>query len=161
MSTANPVIIEAVPGQSYADMSREFEAPVEAVFRAHSDPELYRVWIGPRELQTRITHWDFRTGGGYGFEQEADDGSVYAFRGVFHTIRENNVIIQTFEYEGTPDAVSIDVLRFEELPGGRSRLIGHSVFPTVEALQGMMAEGMERGMTEGYEKLDELLATQA
>jgi uncharacterized protein YndB with AHSA1/START domain len=161
MSNANPVVIDATPGQPYADITREFEAPVAAVFRAHADPELFRSWIGPRGYQTRVTHWDFRSGGGYRFEQGGSDGGTYGFRGVFHTVRENDVIIQTFEYEGAPDAVSIDVIRFEELPGGRSRLVDHSVFPTVEALEEMVAQGMERGMNEGYEKLDELLVSES
>ena len=68
-TNTNPVVIDAVPGQSYADISREFEAPAAAVFRAHADPELFGVWIGPRSLATRITNWDFRTGGGYRYEQ--------------------------------------------------------------------------------------------
>lgn len=155
---SNPVVIDVAPGQSYADITREFEAPVADVFRAHADPELFKIWIGPRGYETRLTEWDFRTGGGYRYEQDGADGNTYGFRGVFHTVRENDVIIQTFEYEGFPDAVSLDVLRFEELPGGRSRLVDHSVFPTVEALEGMISSGMEVGVREGYEKIDELLA---
>ena len=54
--------------------------------------------------------------------------------------------------------MSIDNIRFEELPGGRSRLVDHSVFPSVDALEGMIREGMEHGVREGYEKLDELIA---
>jgi len=158
MNTSNPVVIDAAPGQSYADITREFEAPVEAVFGAHADRETFRTWIGPRALETKITHWDFRTGGGYRYEQTDPEGSTYAFRGVFHTVRENELIIQTFEYEGTPDEVSLDIMRFESLTGGRSRIVDHSVFPSLEVLEGMMAEGMEYGMNEGYQKLDELLA---
>jgi uncharacterized protein YndB with AHSA1/START domain len=158
MNASNPVVIDAAPGQSYADITREFEAPVEAVFRAHADRDMFKIWIGPRSLQTNITHWDFRSGGGYRYEQTDADGNVYAFRGVFHTVRENEVLIQTFEYEGMPDEVSIDIMRFESLPGGRSRIVDHSVFPSLEVLEGMMAEGMEYGMNEGYEKLDEMLA---
>ena len=155
---SNPVVIDATPGQSYADISREFDAPVEAVFHAHADRDQFREWIGPRALQTNIIEWDFRTGGRYRYEQTDPEGNAYTFNGVFHTVRENELIIQTFEYEGAPDEVAIDTMRFEELPGGRSRLVDHSVFPTVEVLEGMMSQGMEYGMNEGYEKLDELLA---
>jgi uncharacterized protein YndB with AHSA1/START domain len=155
---SNPVVIDATPGQSYADISREFEAPVAAVFRAHADPELFQVWIGPRSEKTTITHWDFRSGGGYRFEQSEGDGKTYAFRGVFHTVIENELIIQTFEYEDWPHEVSLDRIRFEELPNGRSRIVDRSVFPSVEVLEGMMEQGMEYGMREGYEKLDELIA---
>lgn len=154
----NPVIINAEPGTSYADISREFDAPIDAVFRAHADPDLFAQWIGPRELENTITHWDFRSGGGYAFEQKDADGSVYAFRGVFHTVVENELVIQTFEYLGAPNEVSLDTIRFESLPGGRSRLVDHSVFPSREVLDTMIEQGMERGMSEGYEKLDELLA---
>jgi uncharacterized protein YndB with AHSA1/START domain len=154
---SNPVIIEAVPGTSYADITREFEAPAAAVFRAHADPELFKIWIGPRGYETRLTEWDFRTGGAYRFEQGDGEGT-YGFRGVFHTIRENELIIQTFEYEGAPDEVSVDVIRFEELPDGRSRIVDHSVFSSIEALEMMVEQGMEKGVREGYEQLDELIA---
>jgi uncharacterized protein YndB with AHSA1/START domain len=154
---SNPVVIEVVPGTSYADLTREFDAPVEAVFRAHADPELYAQWIGPRALDTTITQWDFRTGGNYGFEQTDAEGT-YAFRGVIHSVVPNELIIQTFEYLGAPGEVSLDRLRFEALPGGRTRLVGRSVLTSKEALEAMIAEGMEYGVREGYEKLDELLA---
>ena len=152
---SNPVVIDAAPGQSYADITREFEAPVAAVFRAHADPDLFKIWIGPRSENTVITHWDFRSGG-YRFEQTNPEGT-FAFRGVFPTVIENELIIQTFEYEGWPHEVSLDKIRFEELPDGRSRIVDHSVFPTVEVLEGMISNGMEYGMREGYEKLDELI----
>ena len=154
---SNPLIIDAVPGTSYADITREFDAPVEALFRAHADPALFAQWIGPSQERTEITHWDFRSGGGYRFVQRDADGE-YGFRGVFHSVRENELIIQTFEYEGWPDEVSMDCIRFESLPGGRSRLVDRSVFPSKENLENMIAEGMERGMREGYDKLDRLLA---
>jgi uncharacterized protein YndB with AHSA1/START domain len=153
----NPVIIDAAPGGSHVDITREFDAPAEAVFHAHADPELFAQWIGPRNLENTLPHWDFRTGGGYAFDQKDVDGNVYGFRGVFHTIIENELIIQTFEYLGTPNEVSLDSIRFEALPDARSRLTSRSVFPSAEVLAGMIAEGMEYGVSEGYEKLDDLL----
>ena len=72
-------------------------------------------------------------------------------------MRENELIIQTFEYDGFPDTVSLEFLRFEDLGGGRTRLVGHSVYPTQEARDGMAASGMEEGMQQGYERLEELL----
>jgi uncharacterized protein YndB with AHSA1/START domain len=154
---SNPVVIEAVPGTSYADLTREFDAPAEAVFRAHADRESFAEWIGPRSLSTTITEWDFRTGGVYAYEQRDTDGSVYAFRGVFHSVVENELIIQTFEYVGMPDEVALERMRFEELPDGRSRLSARSVMSSREALESMIENGMEYGVREGYEKLDELL----
>jgi uncharacterized protein YndB with AHSA1/START domain len=107
----NPVVIEAAPGTGYLDITREFDAPVQAVFRAHADPDLYVQWIGPRGLTSTVTSWDFRDGGNYGFEQRDATGEVYGFRGVFHTVIANSLIIQTFEYLGAPGEVSLDRLR--------------------------------------------------
>ncbi|MFP3381368.1 ATPase, partial [Bacillus sp. SIMBA_069] len=74
---------------------------------------------------------------------------------------EDELIIQTFEYLGAPGEVSLDRLRFEQLPGGRTRLVGRSVMTSREALEQMVASGMEYGVREGYEKLDELLTRTA
>ena len=153
----NALTVTAEPGVPFVDFVREFDAPVAAVFRAHSEPDLIAKWLGPRAYETRIEHYDFRTGGSYRFVQ-TDGGEEYAFNGVFHVVRENEFAIQTFEFEGFPDVVSIESLRFEDLGDGRTRLVGHSVYPTQEARDGMVASGMEGGMTEGYERLDELLA---
>jgi len=148
-----------VPGDlPYIDYEREFEFPVAEVFRAHKDPELVAQWLGPRRLKMEIDHYDFRTGGSYRYTHLDPDGTAYGFNGVFHTVRENEFAIQTFEFDGYPDVVSIEYLTFEDLGNGRSRIRGHSVYPTQEARDGMAQSGMEGGMTEGYERLDELLS---
>ena len=67
----------------------------------------------------------------------------YGFNGVFHVVRENEFAIQTFEFEGYPDVVGIESMTFERLGGGRTRLAGHSVYPTLEARDGMVGSGME------------------
>ena len=153
----NALTVTAEPGVPFIEFTREFDAPVAAVFRAHAEPDLIPQWLGPRAYATTVERYDFRTGGGYRFVQ-ADGDDEYAFNGVFHVVRENEFVIQTFEFEGFPDVVSIESLRFEDLGDGRTRLVGHSVYPTQEARDGMVASGMEGGMTEGYERLDELLA---
>ena len=139
------------------EYTREFDAPVAALFRAHADPDLFSRWIGPREGVMTIDRWDFRTGGGYRYVH-SDDGGAYAFNGVFHKVRDNEFIIQTFEFEGAPDSVNIEYLWFDDLGDSRSRLRGRSICPTLAARDGLLNSGMEGGMTEGYDKLDELLA---
>jgi len=104
-----------------------------------------------------IERYDYRTGGGYRYVHRNDKGEEFAFNGVFHVVRENEFAIQTFEFEGFPDVVSIESIRFEDLGSGRTRLVGHSVYPTVEARDGMVASNMEAGMAEGYERLDKVL----
>jgi hypothetical protein len=65
---------------------------------------------------------------------------------------------QTFEYEGYPDVVTLECSPFEDLPGGRSRLVGRSVHPELEAREKYLASGMESGLAAGYEQLEDLLA---
>jgi uncharacterized protein YndB with AHSA1/START domain len=148
------------PGNApYTEYEREFDFPAAEVFRAHADPELYRQWIGPRGLTTRVERLECRSGGSFRFIQHGDDGVEHAFRGVFHTVRENEFVLMTFEYEGYPDIVTLEYTRFEDLPGGRSRLSGQSLFPTLEARERYVSGGMESGMAEGYERLEELLGS--
>jgi uncharacterized protein YndB with AHSA1/START domain len=141
------------------DFTRDFDAPVPAVFRAHAEPELVTQWLGPARNAMRIERWDFQTGGGYRYLHEGPDGGQYWFNGVFHTVRENDLVIQTFEFEGAPDMVNLEFMTFEDLGGGRSRLRGRSICPNVEARDALLSSGMEGGMTEGYVRLDALLAT--
>ena len=154
---SNPLKVEAPAGIPFIDWEREFDAPVEAVFRAHKDPDLIKQWLGPRRYEMDIDSYDFRTGGRYRYLHRAD-GEEYAFNGVFHVVRENEFAIQTFEFEGFPDVVSIESMTFEALDDGRSRVRGHSTYPSMEARDGMVSSGMESGMSEGYERLDEVLA---
>jgi uncharacterized protein YndB with AHSA1/START domain len=156
----NPLHIETPEGTPFIDWEREFDAPVEAVFRAHQDPELVKQWMGPREYETEMEVYEFKTGGRWRFLQRNDAGEEYAFNGVFHVVRDNEFAIQTFEFEGFPDVVSIETLTFEDLDDGRTRLRGHSTYPSLESRDGMVSSGMETGMGEGYERLDDLLATE-
>jgi uncharacterized protein YndB with AHSA1/START domain len=156
---SNALKLSIPEGLPFIDYEREFEFPVADVFRAYKEPDLIVQWLGPRGLKMEINHFDFRTGGSYSYQHTGPDGVAYEFSGVFHTVRDNEFAIQTFEFGGYPDVVSIESLTFEDLGNGRSRIRGHSVYPTLEARDGMAQSGMEGGMTEGYERLDELLSS--
>jgi uncharacterized protein YndB with AHSA1/START domain len=153
----NTLTVTAPDGLPFVDFVREFDAPVAAVFRAHKDPDLIKQWLGPRGYDMEVERYDFVSGGGYRYIHRPPEGGEYAFRGVFHVVRENEFAIQTFEFEGYPDVVSIESMTFEDLGDGRTRLRGHAVYPTLEARDGIVASGMERGMREGYERLEELV----
>jgi uncharacterized protein YndB with AHSA1/START domain len=155
----NPLRVDAPEGVPFIDFEREFDAPVDAVFRAHKEPDLVKQWMGPSEYTTDIDTYDFRTGGRWRYVQRNEADEEYAFNGVFHVVRENEFAIQTFEFEMFPDVVSIESLTFEDLGDGRSRVRGHATYPSLEARDGMVEGGMETGMTEGYQRLDDLLTT--
>ncbi|MET4429943.1 SRPBCC family protein [Mycolicibacterium sp. 624] len=139
------------------EFTREFAAPRDALFRAHAEPDLVKQWLGPHGLEMTIEHWDFRTGGGYRYVHSSEEGA-FTFNGVFHTVRENDIVIQTFEFEGAPDMVNIEFMWFTDLGDGRSRLRGRSICPNTEARDALLSSGMEGGMTQSYERLDALLA---
>ena len=150
--------IVAEPNSLQIRMTREFAAPRELVFRAHTDPALLAQWLGPRDLTMEVDHFDVRNGGTWRYVSRAADGAEYGFRGVFHGDPSVDGIVQTFEYEGMPGHVCLETLTFEERDGAT---IPHanSVFQSVADRDGMIASGMETGVDEGYAKLDELLAT--
>lgn len=136
---------------------REFDAPPEKVFRAHTEPELFARWIGPRGHETRIERFDCRTGGSYRYSS-VQDGQEYGFYGSFHEVRPAELIVQTFTYEGFPEGVALERLVLEDLGNGRTRLAATSLVDSFEGRDAFLASGMETGVREGYEKLDELLA---
>ena len=148
--------ITADPDVPLIRITREFDAPPEKVFRAHTDPELVARWLGPRRHEMRIDHFDCRTGGSYRY-LHLSDGNEFAFHGCFHEVRPSELIIQTFTFEGVPDEVALERLVLEDL-GGRTRLTATSLVESFEARDAFLASGMEDGVREGYERLDELLA---
>ena len=154
----NPVTINAPEGLPFIEIEREFDAPVAAVFTAHRDPDLIVQWLGPDGYRMDVERWDFVSQGGYRYLHTDPDGGVWAFNGTFHTVRENELAIQTFEFEGYPDVVAVESIAFEDLGNGRSKVRVHSVYPTVESRDGMVESGMERGITQGFARLDAIVA---
>ena len=72
-------------------------------------------------------------------------------------IRENEFALQTFEFDGAPDEVALEFMWFEDLGDGRTRLRGRSIGRTVEGRDAMVESGMEKGMVEGYDRLETLV----
>lgn len=159
-TTRHETQIHADPNLPTIRIVREFDAPPERVFRAWTDPALFAQWIGPRSLETRIDRWDPKTGGSYRYASLRDGEEVAAFFGAFHEVRTDERLVQTFTYEGYPDGVSLETLTFEDLGDGRCRIVALSVVDNMELRDMILSSGMEVGVTEGFEKLDELLAAQ-
>jgi uncharacterized protein YndB with AHSA1/START domain len=137
---------------------REFDAPAKAVFRAHTEPDLFVKWVGPDSLDaSRVDRWVCRTGGEWRYVSIRNDEEHW-FRGCFHEVRPNELIVQTFTYEPWPDNVSLGRYVFQDLAGSRSRLIATSLADSFEARDAFVASGMEVGIQDGFRKLDTLLA---
>jgi uncharacterized protein YndB with AHSA1/START domain len=158
MTSKNKTTVTAEPGKQELFITREFDAPRELVHRAHVDPQLYVQWLGPHGYEMTLEAFEPVSGGKYRYVHKDRDGNEYRFHGSFHEISVERMI-QTFEFEGYPGHVSLDCMTLEELPGGRTKAAIHSIFESVADRDGMVESGMEKGVREGYERLDEVLAT--
>jgi uncharacterized protein YndB with AHSA1/START domain len=154
MAKAN---IIAEPGVPQIVITREFNAARELLFRAHTDPELYVQWLGPRNLTTTIDRFEVRDGGKWRYISRDADGSEYGFHGLFHGTPSPDSIVQTFEFEGMPGHISLATVTFEE-HDGRTLLRQNAVFQSVEDRDSMVRSGMEGGVNDSMERLDELVA---
>jgi uncharacterized protein YndB with AHSA1/START domain len=150
--------IIAEPGVPQIIITREFDAPPELLFRAYTEPDLLAQWLGPRQLTTVVEQFDLRHGGSWRYVQTDQDGSTYAFRGVFHgTPTAADGIVQTWEWEGMPGHIQLETITFE--PQGQKTLVrSNAVFQSLEDRDGMVQSDMEVGVNEGNERLEELLA---
>ncbi len=141
MSRNNRSNIIAEPGKQEILIIQEYDAPRELVFQAYTDPELYAQWVGPRSLKMTIIKFEPKNGGMWRYIHREQNGNEYAF-------------------EGLPESghVILESVTFEERPGGKTRVTGHSVFLSVADRDGMLYSGLEEGVNDSYNRLTELLA---
>jgi uncharacterized protein YndB with AHSA1/START domain len=138
-------------------ITREFDALPGLVFRAHTEPELLVQWLGPRDLTLAIDRWEARDGGTWRYVNTDADGNTYGFHGVFHGDPSPQAIVQTFEFEGAAGHVALQTVTFAER-GGRTLARTVSAFQSVQDRDAMVAFGMERGVRDSGDRLDDLLA---
>lgn len=159
----NKTKVTAEPGNQEIFITREFDAPRELVFKAFIDPKLYVQWLlGPksRGLTMTLEKFEPRSGGEWRYMQRDQSGNEFGFHGSYHEVLAPELLIDTFEFEGMPEKghVSLETARFEELQGGRTRLTIHSVFQSVADRDGMLQSGMEEGLNDSLDRLEELVS---
>jgi uncharacterized protein YndB with AHSA1/START domain len=148
--------ISAPPGVPQIVTTVDFDAPRMLVFRAFMEPDLLAQWLGPRRVTMTIDEYEPRDGGRYRYTHHDAEGNAYTFHGVFHGEPSLEGAVQTLEFEGAPGHVSLETLSLEERDG-RTYVRTNSVFQSVEDRDAMIRAGMETGVTEGMERLEELL----
>ena len=155
----NKTVLTVEPGKQEVFVTREFDAPRELVFKAYTDPKLYVQWLGPRDLTMQLVTFEPKSGGRWRYIHKDQHGNEFGLHGVNHEVLAPERIIGTFEFEGLPEKghVVLETVKFEELPGGRTRVTTQSVFQSVGDRDGMVQSGMERGVVDSNERLDELL----
>jgi uncharacterized protein YndB with AHSA1/START domain len=147
---AEIIVDEKVP---MVQITREFDAPPDKVFRAHADPELFVQWNWPDGFAVTFDKWDCRTGGAYRITM-AGQGMEGSVHGSFHDVLPNQLIVQTFAADAAPDVVILEKHRFEDAGDGRTRLTATSLVESMEYRDSFL----DADLVEGFARLDQLLA---
>lgn len=157
-STAGPDSVGlALPSEREVVVTRVFRARPERVFEAHVDRKALEAWWGPRDYQTKVERWDPRPGGAWRIVQRSPDGTNHGFHGEFLEVVPHDRLAWTFEYEGTPGHVVTQTTTFSEQRGGATLITVRAVYASKKDRDAMLASGMEWGMRQSYERLDEHL----
>jgi uncharacterized protein YndB with AHSA1/START domain len=149
--------IIAEPGKTSFTTRRIVDAPRALVFDAFTKCEHLKNWMGPKSLTMVSCESDLRAGGRYRFVFRGADGSEVGFSGEFKEVARPERVVRTFVFEPIPDAAALETLELTEADG-KTTITTTTLHKTVENRDGHVNSGMEAGMTEGYARLDELLA---
>ena len=158
-TTSKPRATLTMPSDTELVITREFNAPRALVFEALSKPEHVKRWYGLRQLTMPVCEIDFREGGKWRYVlHDTVHGMDHAFSGEYKEIDAPARIVSSERYEAIPDSDYLATVTLDEA-GGRTTLTSHLVYQSKAHRDGHVMSGMEAGMQETYERLDELLAT--
>jgi uncharacterized protein YndB with AHSA1/START domain len=156
MGDASKKLEVTTPSDLEIAMTRDFDAPRDLVFEAHSSCEHMSRWWAPRRYEIAHCEIDFRPGGKWRMVHRGPDGEEFGFHGEYREIVRPERITWTFEFEGMPGHVSVETFTLEE-HDGKTTFRGISRYDTKEDRDGMLQSGMESGAAEAMEQLDEYL----
>jgi len=157
--TSKKLDIVAEPGKTHFTTTRVVDAPRDVVFDAFTKCEHLERWMGPKSLTMVSCETDLRAGGRYRFVFRAPDGNDVGFSGEYREVVRPERVVRTFVFEPMPDAAALETLELTEVDG-KTTITTTTLHKTVENRDGHVNSGMGAGMTEGYARLDELLAAQ-
>lgn len=141
--------------------ARIFKATPERLYEAYTHPEQIMQWWGPARYITRVDKMDVRIGGAWRFVHSEPGGKEYGFNGIYKVLDRPNTISDTFEYEPMPGHVLLETTTFKALEDGTTQLTTTAKYDNLADLEGMVSMGMEKGQTEGMERLATLVETAA
>ena len=147
--------IHAEDGKQELFITREFDLPVELLFKAHADPDLLGQWMGTKALQ-----FEAKKHGSYQFETTNAEGKVvFRASGVFHEFIPNRKITRTFEMENVPFGVQIEFTEFEQLTADTSKISMHTIYESAAQRDQAVKFGMAQGINWAHNRLEEVLKT--
>jgi|ERR1051326_5051235 uncharacterized protein YndB with AHSA1/START domain len=144
--------VTAGEGRQDLQIVREFDLPLELLFRAYEDAAIVEQWMG-----TKVLKLENKKQGAYQFITTDPKGNKHGFSGVIHEFIPNRKITRTFEMEGSPFDVQLEFLEFEKLPGNTSRLTIHTVFRSAAHRDQMLKLPFSYGISMAHDRLEEVV----
>jgi uncharacterized protein YndB with AHSA1/START domain len=146
--------INAEDGKQELTITREFDLPLDLLFKAYEDPEIIEQWMG-----TKVLKLESKKHGSYQIETSDPKGNV-AFRanGVIHEFIPNQKIIRTFEMEHTPFGVQLELYEFEKLTDDTSKLTMHVIYESVAQRDQMLQLPFAQGINMAHNRMQEILS---
>jgi len=143
--------IHAEDGKQEMVITREFDLPLELLFRAYEEPGIVEQWMG-----TKVLKLESKNHGSYQFETTDPKGNKHRFNGAIHELSPNRKIIRTFEMENTPFGVQLEVLEFEKLTEETSKLNMHVIYESVAQRDQILKLPFVQGINWAHNRLQEI-----
>jgi len=143
--------INAEDGKQELTITREFDLPLELLFKAYVEPEIVEQWMG-----TRVLKLENKKHGGYEFETTDPRGNKHRFAGVIHEFSPDKRIVRTFEMERTPFGVQLEFLEFERITDETSRLNMHVVYRSVAVRDQLLKLPFAQGINMAHDRLQQV-----
>ncbi|HEY1040855.1 MAG TPA: SRPBCC domain-containing protein [Bacteroidia bacterium] len=144
--------VHAEDGKQELQITREFDLPLELLFKAYEEAELVEQWMG-----TKVLKLDNKKHGSYQFETTDPKGNKHLFSGTIHEFSPNKQIIRTFEMENTPFPVQLEFLTFESLGDDKSKLSMHVVYKTVAIRDQILQLPFVQGINWAHNRIQEIV----
>ncbi len=148
--------INAEDGKQELVITREFDLPLELLFKAYVEPEIVEQWMG-----TKVLKLENRQHGSYHFETTDPKGNKHGFNGVIHEFISNQKITRTFEMENTPFPIQLEFLEFEKLTDDTSKLNMHIVYRSVAHRDQILQMPFAQGINMAHNRLQDIVSKQA
>ena len=143
--------INAEEGKQELMITREFDLPLELLFKAYVEPDLVEQWMG-----TKVLKLENKKHGSYQFVTTDPKGNKHGFNGVIHEFSPNRKITRTFEMENTPFGVQLEYLEFEQLNDETSKLNIHTIYKSVAHRDQMLKLPFAQGINMAHNRLQDI-----
>lgn len=144
--------IHAEDGKQELRIIREFDLPLELLFKAYEEPELVEQWMG-----TKVLKLENKKHGSYQFETTDPRGNAHRFNGTIHEFIPNQKITRTFEMENTPFDVQLEFFEFEKLTDDTSKLTMHIVYRSIALRDQMLQMPFAQGINMAHNRLQQIV----